>query len=84
MISIYLLNDKELEKKDRGRDGIFDEFFNMNDNSETNPEFIWESAKNYFRLLTISRRGLAIGKFRNFPVGWSCESWPFFPNPCII
>lgn len=43
-----------LKKKDGGWRMELYFFFDINDNSETNPEFLWESAKAYIRGFTVS------------------------------
>lgn len=47
----YLLNDKEFKEKMEVEIKLF---FDKNDNSETNSEFLWESAKAYIRGFIIS------------------------------
>lgn len=47
----YILNDKDFKKK---MEAELDLFFDINDNGETDPEFLWESVKAYIRGFTIS------------------------------
>uniref|UniRef100_A0A3P8UB30 exodeoxyribonuclease III n=1 Tax=Amphiprion percula TaxID=161767 RepID=A0A3P8UB30_AMPPE len=47
----YILNDKDFKKK---MEAELDLFFDINDNGETNPENLWESAKAYIRGFIIS------------------------------
>ena len=47
----YLLSDKDFKKR---METEINSFFEMNDNSDTNPEFLWESAKAYLRGFTMS------------------------------
>uniref|UniRef100_A0A3Q0RVA3 exodeoxyribonuclease III n=1 Tax=Amphilophus citrinellus TaxID=61819 RepID=A0A3Q0RVA3_AMPCI len=47
----YLLNDKDFKEK---MEAEIKQFFDINDTSETSPEFLWESAKAYLRGFTIS------------------------------